>query len=32
MACRELVPDVEDITTGFVHAIGELRALAAERR
>jgi WS/DGAT/MGAT family acyltransferase len=32
MACREMVPDVEDIATGFVDAIGELRKLAGERR
>jgi hypothetical protein len=31
MACKELVPDVEDIATGFVHGVEELRALAARR-
>jgi WS/DGAT/MGAT family acyltransferase len=32
MACKEMVPDVEDIATGFVDAIGELRKLADARR
>ena len=29
MACKELVPDVQDIATGFVHEIETLKALAA---
>ena len=32
MACREMVPDVEDLATGFVEATGELRRLARKRR
>jgi len=32
MACKEMVPDVEDVADGFVDAIGELRKLADERR
>jgi WS/DGAT/MGAT family acyltransferase len=31
MACSELVPDVEEIATGFVHATEELRKLAEQR-
>jgi len=31
MACKEMVPDLEDVTNGFVDAIGELRKLADER-
>jgi WS/DGAT/MGAT family acyltransferase len=32
MACKERVPDVEDIAAGFVDAVGELRKLADARR
>ena len=32
MACREMVPDVEALATGFVEATGELRRLARKRR
>jgi WS/DGAT/MGAT family acyltransferase len=31
MACRELVPDVEELATGFVHATEALRKLAEQR-
>lgn len=31
LACRELVPDVEDLATGFVDATEELRRLAERR-
>jgi hypothetical protein len=32
MACKEMVPDVEDLATGFVDATEELRKLAEQRR
>jgi hypothetical protein len=32
MACKEMVPDVEDLATGFVDATERLRRLAAQRR
>lgn len=32
MACKQMVPDVEDITTGFVTEIAILKRLAAEKR
>jgi len=32
MACKEMVPDVEDLATGFVDATEALRRLAAQRR
>ena len=32
MACKEMVPDVEDLATGFVNATEELRKLAEQRR
>jgi WS/DGAT/MGAT family acyltransferase len=31
LACKELVPDLEDLAAGFVAAIGELRRLAERR-
>jgi hypothetical protein len=32
MACKEMVPDVEDLATGFVDATGVLRKLAEKKR
>ena len=32
MACKEMVPDVEDLATGFVEATEELKRLAEKRR
>jgi hypothetical protein len=32
MACKEMVPDVEDLATGFVDAIEVLRGLAEQSR
>ena len=31
MACRELVPDVEDLAAAFAHEVDALRRLADER-
>jgi hypothetical protein len=31
MACKEMVPNVEDLAIGFVDAIEGLRRLAAQR-
>jgi diacylglycerol O-acyltransferase len=31
IACREMVPDLWDIATGFTESVGELRKLAEER-